>query len=134
MYDSIANLSVGGKAVDDALPRRKSLSGTYYTQDFSPHKGPFLNDLGVCWRCNKRVQPSNLKVPKKRQRTRIGLPHPDKVCIRLRSETAPGTEELRPERAADAHQQGWRSLPANAVGARCAAHSGSVWRRLRGTD
>src|ERR1700684_3079820 len=78
--------------------------------------------------------PRTLRYPRRGKELESEYLTPDKVWIRLRSETAPGTEELRPERAADAHQQGWRSLPANAVGARCAAHSRSVWRRLPGTD
>src|SRR5882724_5851014 len=42
----------------------------------------------------------------------------------LLSGAATGTEKLRPERAADAHQQGRRSLSANFAGAGCASHSG----------
>src|SRR6478752_7020455 len=45
--------------------------------------------------------------------------------------TATGTEKLGPERAADAHQQGRRSLSANAAGAGSAPHSGAVWSRQR---
>ena len=48
----------------------------------------------------------------------------------LLSGAAAGTQKLRPERAADAHQQGRRSLSANAAGARSAAHSGTVRGRL----
>ena len=44
--------------------------------------------------------------------------------------TATGPEELRPERAADAHQQRRRSVSANPAGARCAAYSGTVWNGL----
>src|SRR6266849_1598315 len=42
---------------------------------------------------------------------------------------AAGTEKLGPERAADAHQQGRRSVSANLAGAGCASHSGPVWSR-----
>ena len=49
----------------------------------------------------------------------------------LLSGSAAGTKKLRPERAADAHQQGRRSLSAHAAGARSAPHSGAVWSRLR---
>src|SRR5881394_249183 len=45
--------------------------------------------------------------------------------------TAARTKKLRAERAADAHQQGRRPVPAHPVGARSAAHSGTVWCRLR---
>ena len=48
----------------------------------------------------------------------------------LLSGTAAGTKKLGPERAADAHQQGRRSLSANVVSARSAAHSGTVRDRL----
>ena len=47
------------------------------------------------------------------------------------SGTAAGTQKLRPEQATDAHQQGRRSVSANASGARSAAHSGSVRCGLR---
>src|SRR6266849_7846320 len=43
---------------------------------------------------------------------------------------AAGTEKFGPERAADAHQQGRRSLSANPSGAGSAPHSGAVRRRL----
>src|SRR6266849_2681390 len=43
---------------------------------------------------------------------------------------ATGTEKLGPERAADAHQQGRRSVSANAAGTGSAPHSGSVWSGL----
>src|SRR6202166_3391315 len=43
----------------------------------------------------------------------------------------PGTAELRTERAADAHQQGRRSVSANPAGAGSAPHSGAVWSRQR---
>jgi transposase len=43
---------------------------------------------------------------------------------------AAGTPEIGTVRTADAHQQGRRSLSANAVGARSATHSGTVWRGL----
>ena len=49
----------------------------------------------------------------------------------LLSGTAARTEKLRTERAADAHQQGRRSLFANAAGAGSAAHSGTVRCGLR---
>ena len=49
----------------------------------------------------------------------------------LLSGAAAGTKKLGPERAADAHQQGRRSVPANAAGARSAPHSGTVWSRQR---
>ena len=39
--------------------------------------------------------------------------------------------ELGPERTADAHQQGRRSLSADTVGAGSASHPGAVWRRQR---
>ena len=45
--------------------------------------------------------------------------------------SAAGTKKLGPERAADAHQQGRRSLSANAAGAGSAPHSGAVWSRQR---
>jgi transposase len=41
------------------------------------------------------------------------------------------TEELGAERAADAHQQGRRSVSANVAGAGGASHSRSVWNRQR---
>src|ERR1700681_2067867 len=41
--------------------------------------------------------------------------------------TAAGTEKLGPERAADAYQQGRRSVSADAVGAGSAPHLGAVW-------
>ena len=43
----------------------------------------------------------------------------------------PGRRNSGQERAADAHQQGRRSLSADAAGARGAAHSGTVWRGQR---
>ena len=43
----------------------------------------------------------------------------------------PGRQKLGAERAADAHQQGRRSVSANAAGAGSAAHSGTVRRGLR---
>ena len=49
----------------------------------------------------------------------------------LLSGTAAGTKELGTEPAADAHQQGGRSVSADAAGARSPAHSGTVWYRLR---
>ena len=45
----------------------------------------------------------------------------------LLSGTAARTTKLGPERAADAHQQGRRSVSANAAGAGSAPHSGTVW-------
>ena len=45
----------------------------------------------------------------------------------------PGTKKLGAEPAPDAHQQGRRSLSADAAGARCAAHSGTVRGGLRPT-
>src|SRR6266849_4015650 len=42
-----------------------------------------------------------------------------------------GTAELGAERAAAAHQQGGRSVSANAAGAGSASHSGTVWSRQR---
>src|SRR6185437_13826170 len=47
------------------------------------------------------------------------------------SRTAARTEELGTERAADAYQQGRRSVPAHAAGARSTTHPGTVRRRLR---
>src|SRR5260370_26685853 len=44
---------------------------------------------------------------------------------------ATGTEKLRAERTADAHQQGRRSVSANTVGAGGASHPGSVWSGQR---
>ena len=44
---------------------------------------------------------------------------------------ATGTQELGPERAANAHQQGRRSVPANAAGARSTPYLGTIWRGLR---
>ena len=49
----------------------------------------------------------------------------------LLSGAAAGTKKLGAERAADAHQQGRRSVSADVVGARSAAHSGTVRCRLR---
>ena len=49
----------------------------------------------------------------------------------LLSGTAAGTKKLGPERAAAAYQQRRRSLSADVVGARSAAHSGTVRHRLR---
>jgi transposase len=51
-------------------------------------------------------------------------------CGRL-SRAAAGTEKLRTQRTADAHQQGRRSLLANAAGTGSATHSGTVRGGLR---
>jgi hypothetical protein len=54
-----------------------------------------------------------------------------KVSTTAAMQIKTGQRKLRAERAPDAHQQGRRSVPANALGARSAAHSGTVWRRQR---
>src|SRR5438270_13362730 len=47
----------------------------------------------------------------------------------LLSGAATGTEKLRPERTADAHQQGRRALSENFDVVGCASHSGPAWTR-----
>ncbi|HEY6770379.1 MAG TPA: AAA family ATPase [Candidatus Sulfotelmatobacter sp.] len=56
----------------------------------------------------------------------LTLEDPQEPRRGLLSGAAAGTQKFRPERAADAHQQGRRSLSADVVGARSATHSGTV--------